>query len=49
MVAPSIEEAAGYLQGKEELQVFVTGSLHLVGGALTVLEGEESGLEFGGR
>jgi len=25
--------------------VFITGSLHLVGGALSVLEGEDSGLK----
>lgn len=47
VVAPSIEEAVAYLEGKEDLQVFVTGSLHLVGGALTVLEGEASGVDFG--
>ena len=42
---PSIEEAVEYLEEKEGLQVFVTGSFHLVGGALSVLEGEDSGLK----
>ncbi|KEZ45913.1 Folylpolyglutamate synthase [Scedosporium apiospermum] len=46
VVAPSIEEAIAYVREKEEdLQVFITGSLHLVGGALSVLEGEDSGLK----
>lgn len=45
---PSIEEAAEYLGTKEELQVLVTGSFHLVGGALSVLEGEDSGLKRAG-
>ncbi|CAI4218481.1 unnamed protein product [Parascedosporium putredinis] len=41
VVAPSIEDAIAYIRGREddELQVFVTGSFHLVGGALSVLEG----------
>lgn len=43
-VVPSVEEAVGYFEGKGELQVLVTGSFHLVGGALSVLEREESGL-----
>lgn len=44
VVKPSVEEAVKYLADKGELQVFVTGSFHLVGGALSVLEGEDSGL-----
>jgi len=47
-VLPSIEEALDYAKalakgdGKEvekEVQALITGSLHLVGGALAVLEG----------
>ena len=46
IVAPSIEEAVESLEKMEgDLQVFVTGSFHLVGGALSVLEGEDSGLK----
>ncbi|PKS08326.1 hypothetical protein jhhlp_005270 [Lomentospora prolificans] len=45
-VASSIEEAINGIREKEEdLQVFITGSFHLVGGALSILEGEDSGLK----
>ncbi|SPO02535.1 related to folylpolyglutamate synthase [Cephalotrichum gorgonifer] len=44
-VVPSIEEAVQQVREKEQLQVFVTGSLHLVGGVLSVLEGDDSGLK----
>ncbi len=44
-VVPSIEEALEYVRNlakgkgdEKEVQAFITGSLHLVGGALSVLE-----------
>jgi folylpolyglutamate synthase len=49
-VLPSIEDAIkharaiseGPMAEGEKLQVFITGSLHLVGGALCILEGPEA-------
>lgn len=48
-VMPTIEDAVAFarrlgdgLLGGEKLQVFVTGSLHLVGGVLGVLEGADA-------
>lgn len=48
-VVPSIEEALIYarhltegLKEGETVQAFVTGSLHLVGGALGILEGADA-------
>jgi folylpolyglutamate synthase len=41
VVMPSIEEAIDYvraLQDKDGVSGFITGSLHLIGGALSVLE-----------
>ncbi|KAL9121253.1 MAG: hypothetical protein Q9187_002188 [Circinaria calcarea] len=44
-VIPTIEEAVGYVrqlsQDKGEIQILVTGSLHLVGGVLSFLEGAD--------
>ncbi|KAK3693475.1 Mur ligase [Podospora appendiculata] len=49
MVVPSIEEAitkarslAETLEGGEKVQALITGSLHLVGGALQILEGADA-------
>ena len=43
MVVPSIQDAVEFIRriddGKTEIDVFVTGSFHLVGGMVTVLEG----------
>jgi len=43
IVTHSIEEALDYVKGlakkEKEVHAFITGSLHLVGGALGVLEG----------
>ncbi|KAI8290433.1 MICOS complex subunit MIC60 [Colletotrichum sp. SAR11_57] len=48
-VIPTIEEALDYVRGLaesngegESVQAFVTGSLHLVGGALQILEGADA-------
>lgn len=48
-VVPSIEETinktrdlASTLKEGESVQVFITGSLHLVGGALGILEGADA-------
>ncbi|KAI8189005.1 MICOS complex subunit MIC60 [Colletotrichum sp. SAR 10_76] len=48
-VIPTIEEALDYVRGLaesngegESMQAFVTGSLHLVGGALQILEGADA-------
>ncbi|KAM0329237.1 hypothetical protein ACHAQA_004537 [Verticillium albo-atrum] len=46
-VIPTIEEALNYVESlgkdsKEPVQALVTGSLHLVGGALGILEGAEA-------
>lgn len=48
-VQPTIEDAINYARGvarsaddTEIIQVFITGSLHLVGGALGVLEGKDA-------
>ena len=48
-VLPSIEEAINYarslekgLKEDETIQAFITGSLHLVGGALGILEGADA-------
>lgn len=48
-VIPSIEEAlsvardlTGSLKEGETVQAFITGSLHLVGGALGILEGADA-------
>lgn len=48
-VIPSIEEAlnvardlTGSLKEGEAVQAFITGSLHLVGGALGILEGADA-------
>lgn len=48
-VIPTIEEALNFAQGLskdlkegETVQAFVTGSLHLVGGALGILEGADA-------
>lgn len=45
---PSIEDAIEYIRhikgGAEEISVLVTGSFHLVGGALSVLEGDNFAL-----
>lgn len=48
-VLPTIEEALNYARGCSEdlkegnkVQAFVTGSLHLVGGALGILEGADA-------
>jgi folylpolyglutamate synthase len=39
LVLPTIEHAVKYIRElKEEVQVLVTGSLHLVGGLLVVLD-----------
>lgn len=49
MVVPSIEEAINHardqtksLEEGETVQAFITGSLHLVGGALGILEGADA-------
>jgi folylpolyglutamate synthase len=49
MVVPSIEEAINHardqsksLREGETVQAFITGSLHLVGGALGILEGADA-------
>jgi folylpolyglutamate synthase len=48
-VTPSIEEALDTVKAlaaakneDEKVQAFITGSLHLVGGALGILEGSEA-------
>ena len=48
-VLPSIEgainhvrELASNLDGEDTVQAFITGSLHLVGGALGILEGADA-------
>lgn len=44
----SIKEAIDFVRninnGFEESQIFVTGSFHLIGGALSILEGENFSL-----
>lgn len=48
-VIPTIKQALGYARGLgeglpagESVQAFVTGSLHLVGGALSILENADA-------
>jgi folylpolyglutamate synthase len=48
-VLPTIEHAlerVNLISGKEgEVQIFVTGGFHLVGGVLSILEGQDFGLQ----
>lgn len=40
-VEEAVKRAKSLGDGKRETQIFVTGSLHLVGGVLSFLDGEE--------